>query len=472
MAEPGTRERSLRRRRVVLIAATAALLATAGIIAGVSSGGGAIETVTGPVPRPCTVEVRSLPAAAGEVRRARAGDVVCLAGGSYPGTLTLSGSHPRPVTLRSAPGAHVQTGPVTISSGGVSIQGLWIRGEVAIAGGVSFVKLLHDDITGGGEGVVFDTSDCTVANAPTWAGCEPQAPVSNVVISGNHFHGIGQSGSEDAIHLDNWRNVTVSQNEFDHIIESGNHTDCLQSVYGGTNLTFTRNYEHDNDCQGFFVKDGDATNVTVSDNLFVRDSEGSYADFAQIWNSQNLVVQRNTIWDGKGLALVADNASFAPTATIDHNLFAHFTVEKPVGSPYSLTEGHNIFSESPTGFRPSRTDRISLHPRFRNQRGGISGLRAAGRASESTGIPPVSTTARRAEKRISRASDGPPRSLFGHGYNHPRPAGGVPDRRDGPSTAPAIRPSIRCMATCCERALALQVARASRRAAARRLPHP
>ena len=94
------------------------------------------------------------------------------------------------------------------------------------------------------------------------------------MISGNHFHGIGQSGSEDAIHLDNWRNVTVSRNEFDHIIESGNHTDCLQSVYGGTNLTFTRNYEHDNDCQGFFVKDGDATNVTVSDNLFVRAVKG------------------------------------------------------------------------------------------------------------------------------------------------------------------------------------------------------
>ena len=78
------------------------------------------------------------------------------------------------------------------------------------------------------------------------------------------------------------------------------------------------------------MKDGDATNVTVSDNLFVRDHEGSYADLAHTWNSQNLVVQHNTIWDGKGLALVADSPSFAPTATIDHNVLQYFTVEKPV----------------------------------------------------------------------------------------------------------------------------------------------
>ena len=375
MAEPFGRERAPRWGRGVLIGAMAVLLTGIAVVAGFSSGGGAVATVAGPVPRPCTVEVRSLSAAAAEVRSAHAGGIVCLAGGSYSGTLSLSDSHARGVTLRSAPGGHVQTGPITIGAGGVAIVGLWIRGEVTMTAGVSFVKLLHNDITGGGEGVVFVTSDCTVANAPTWAGCEPLAPVSNVVISGNHFHGIGQPGSEDAIHLDNWRDVTVSGNEFDHIIESGNHTDCLQSVYGGTNLTFTRNYEHDNNCQGFFVKDGDATNVTVSDNLFVRDHEGSYADLAQIWNSQNLVVQHNTIWDGKGLALVADSPSFAPTATIDHNVLQYFTVEKPVGNPYSLTEGHNVFGETPAGFSPAGDDRLSRHPRFRAARSGDFRLR-------------------------------------------------------------------------------------------------
>ena len=73
-------------------------------------------------------------------------------------------------------------------------------------------------------------------------------------------------------------------------------------------------------------------------------------------------------WEGVGAG--ADSASFAPTATIDHNLFAHFTVEKPVGSPYSLTRGARIFGEGNHSFRPSRTDRISLRPRFRNPRRG------------------------------------------------------------------------------------------------------
>ena len=166
------------------------------------------------------------------MRQARAGNVVCLAGGAYSGRtleqLPPAAGHPsqrpgRPRADRSRHdllGGDLGSGPVDTRRGGPCGRRL-VR-EAAPC-----------DITGGGEGVVFDTSDCTVANAPTWAGCEPQAPVSNVVISGNHFHGIGQSGSEDAIHLDNWRNVTVSGNELDRIIESGNHTDCLQSVYGG-----------------------------------------------------------------------------------------------------------------------------------------------------------------------------------------------------------------------------------------------
>jgi hypothetical protein len=355
-----------RRRFGLLIAAVVAL--TLGAIAAARSPS-ASSPATSAASR-CTAHVSSLDTATRAVARAQAGGVICLAAGTYEATLSLSARASGYVTLRAAPGAHVQLGTVRIAGSHIALRDVWVRGEVALAAGSSHVLIDHDDISNvgghGGEGVVFDTSDCTAPNAPKWSGCEPHAPIGDVTISHNHFHNIGQGNSEDAIHLDNWRNVTVTGNEFDHIIESGNHTDCLQSVYGGENLVFDHNYEHDNDCQGIFVKDGDATNVSVTDNLFVRDQLGAYANFAQIWNVKNLTIQRNTIWDGKGLALVANQASFTPSARVDHNVIEIFTIERPVGTPCAVTEARNVFGQGPWSFSASPSDHAASRPRFRD----------------------------------------------------------------------------------------------------------
>jgi hypothetical protein len=316
---------------------------------------------------PCGIRVASLGAAAEAVAHAPAGSVVCLAAGSYPGKLSLTADAGADVTLQAAPGAHVSTGSIAIAGSHIVGRDLVVDGEIGLAAGSSFVTLDHNDISNahnGGEGIVFDTSDCTAPDAPVWPGCEPQAPIANVTISGNRIHNIGVGHSEDAIHLDNWRNVTISGNELEHIVETGNHTDCLQSVYGGTDLTFTHNYEHDNDCQGFFIKDGDATSVSFTENLFLRDQVGTYANFAQIWNVKDLTIQHNTIWDGKGLALAADHASFTPTARIDHNLFSNLVVESPIGTPYAIAERDNLFGQAPWSFRASPTDRVASRPRF------------------------------------------------------------------------------------------------------------
>jgi hypothetical protein len=312
----------------------------------------------------CTSHVSGLAAAARAVAGAHPGEVVCLDAGRYPGKLSLSARPPGDVVLRASPGAHVNTGTVIIAGSHIVLRGLWVRGEVVLAAGDSNVTIDHNDITGGGEGIVFDTSDCTVPNAPRWSGCEPMTPISDIAISANHIHDIGAHGGEDAIHLDNWRNVRITGNEFDHIIEAGEHTDCVQSVFGGANLTFDHNYEHDNDCQGFFIKDGDATNVSVTDNLFLRDQAGSYANFSQVWNVRGLTIRHNTIWDGKGLALVANEASFMPTATIDHNAIANLVVERPVGVAYAISEHDNLFGQAPWSFRASGSDRTVAHIRF------------------------------------------------------------------------------------------------------------
>jgi hypothetical protein len=312
----------------------------------------------------CTAHVSSLAAATRAVSLAHSGAVVCLEAGNYPGKLSLSARPAGDVVLRAAPGAHVSTGGVAIAGTHIVVRDLWVNGEVALAAGASNVTIEHDDITGGGEGIVFDTSDCTASNAPKWSGCEPMAPIDDIKISANRIHDIGAHGGEDAIHLDNWRNVRITGNEFDHIVEAGEHTDCLQSVFGGANLTFDHNYEHDNDCQGFFIKDGDATNVSFTENLFIRDEIGSYANFSQIWNVQRLTIRHNTIWDGKGLALVANEASFTPTATVDHNVIVGLVVERPAGKPYSIDEHDNLFGGASWSFRANSSDRRATRPRF------------------------------------------------------------------------------------------------------------
>ena len=95
---------------------------------------------------------------------------------------------------------------------------------------------------------------------------------------GNEIHETDSSGEGDALRFDGWSNITVKENDIYNIREcAGNtcHTDTLQSYQAGiatSGLTLERNYIHDcNAAQGFpFLKDGDISNVTITDNLAVR----------------------------------------------------------------------------------------------------------------------------------------------------------------------------------------------------------
>ncbi|MCE7939956.1 MAG: hypothetical protein DYG90_15540 [Chloroflexi bacterium CFX6] len=93
--------------------------------------------------------------------------------------------------------------------------------------------------------------------------------------------------------------------------ENGNHSDCLQSVWGGDHLYFRRNYLHNNRCQGFFVKDQPATvdTVVAEDNLMLSNGEpcdppgsgcGQPSVFQLFGPMTNLVMSRNTIWTPEG----------------------------------------------------------------------------------------------------------------------------------------------------------------------------
>ena len=107
-------------------------------------------------------------------------------------------------------------------------------------------RSLHNRISGGYFGV--DAGPTTTTS------------ITDTTIRGNKF--VGPFG-EDAIRLNRYHDsddpdpygVLIEGNEITDVRENGNHSDCLQSVWGGDGLYFRRNYLHDNRCQGFFVKD-------------------------------------------------------------------------------------------------------------------------------------------------------------------------------------------------------------------------
>ena len=306
--------------------------------------------------------------------------MVCLTAGSYAG-LVLAGTHSRNVIVQPVPGAHVviNTGatngvggePVGVEvrpdTNHVIVHGFWITNSVVIEHGDKGIRIDHNDITGGDTGIGMASWNCSAPNAPAWSGCQSVAPAIDITISGNRIHGMGSGGSSDAINVDNFRNLRVTGNEEFGNLETGNHTDCFQATFGGTNITFDHNYEHDNQCQGFFIKDGDVTNATVADNLFVRD-EARHAteENIQIFDTHNVVIRNNTSWTGQGDILRNVGARVSPTATVDHNVIGGFNNGCCGEGRFTVTEAYNMFGDRPGGLSLNRTDRISHRPHWKD----------------------------------------------------------------------------------------------------------
>ncbi len=297
----------------------------------------------------CSVTVSSVGAAASDVASAGAGGVVCLSAGSY-GQLELSGAHSGNVTVESVPGTEVVLAGVKFAAGTsfVTVHNFVVR-EVFLDPGASHIVIDHNDISGGGEGVINSSVNCSSPNAPVYQGCTSTAPDSFITISGNKIHGFGEGGGEDAVHLSNWENVTISANDIYGLEEHGNHTDAFQSVFGGHGMSFDHNYEHDNQSQGFFIKDGDASDVTVSDNLFLRnDNLGEGENNIQVFNTTGFAMTNNTVWDGQGDLIRAEGAAEALTASVNHNVEQLFSVFHESGPAYTLSEDYDIFKERPS----------------------------------------------------------------------------------------------------------------------------
>jgi Right handed beta helix region len=345
---------------------------TGGLMPSAETPGGTPSSVPLEVPKAppaspaCSARVSSASAAASLATTAAAGSAICLTAGSY-GQLNLSGTHTGTVTVESVPGAAVKLGEVKVAANAtnLTIHNFTIEG-IDLAPGASNIAIDHNDISGGGEGVVNSSVNCASPNAPTYPGCTSTSPNDHITINGNKIHGYGEGGGEDAIHLSNWQNVVISANELYNLEEHGNHTDAFQSVFGGSNMTFDHNYEHDNQSQGFFIKDGDASNVTVNDNLFLRnDNLGEGENNIQVFNTAGFVMTKNTAWDGQGDLIRAEGAAEPLTATVNHNVEQVFnTIHEGSGPAYVLNENYDVFKEAPWTIAKGLLSTVVASPRF------------------------------------------------------------------------------------------------------------
>jgi Right handed beta helix region len=332
-----------------------------------------------PPPSPaCTQTVSSVSSAASALATAATEAAICLTAGAY-GRLNLSGTHSGNVTVEPVPGTNASLEGVSIapSSSYVTIHNFTISGGVSLAAGDSHITIDHNDINGQGspggigEGVETLSVNCTAPHAPTYSGCTSTAPDTYITINGNKIHGYGEGSTEDAIHLNDWEHVTITANDIYDLEEHGNHTDAMQSVFGGHYMTFAYNYEHDNQSQGFFIKDGDASEVTVTENLFLRnDNEpelypgGEYN--IQVFDTTGFTMTNNTVWDGQDDIIRAEGAAEALTANVNHNVEQNLDVLNESGPAYALSEDYDIFKEEPFTFTPGPHSKVESSPDFTN----------------------------------------------------------------------------------------------------------
>ena len=275
------------------------------------------------VVRSCSQTVSSVAAVQSAVAAAAPGAVICLANGTY-GKLSLSARPAGEVVVQSAPPGVTTIGGASMSGSNLTLEGFNVVGdEVAVNPGSDHMTVEFNRISGGHFGIDGGPSDST--------------DVSDFTIRGNKL--IGNFG-EDAIRLNRYHDgpdadpygALIEGNEITGVVENGSHNDCLQSVWAGDHLYIQRNYLHDNNCQGFFVKDQDRPidTLVIQDNLLVRhDLPCQPASLCPNWVMSpvqifgpvtNHVFRNNTIWANDSDGVSMWRGSGLQNVQMDHNV--------------------------------------------------------------------------------------------------------------------------------------------------------
>jgi hypothetical protein len=315
----------------------------------------------------CASTVSSLAAAQSAVSAATPGSSVCLADGEY-GELGLDSDKTRPgVTVRPVHPGQATIAGASLNGSNLSVARFDVAGEITIKPGASGISILDNRIGGGYFGLN--------------AGPTTSTSISDTTVRGNRF--VGPFG-EDAIRLNRYHDsgdadpygILIEGNEITGVRENGNHSDCLQSVWGGDGLYFRRNYLHDNRCQGFFVKDQPAAvvKVVVADNLMLRDaapcdppsSDCGPPSIVQVFGpTQGLRFSHNTIWTpGNGSPTILREGPFGPVE-LSRNVIYRGWSDWTGGFPEFSEREDTVCQWEGTLPRLSRSSRVSCSPGFR-----------------------------------------------------------------------------------------------------------
>jgi hypothetical protein len=327
-----------------LLVGSAPVLGAPATEPGEGGSGGASPTQTTAVAAPaaCRTTISSVSQINGALK---AGAVVCLKAGTY-GPVSIAVSPSSNATLTAAPGAHVVVGGVKIAGSNLTVSQLHSTGAINVGSGGPYPGFNHDVIDHNEVGPTKGYGISVLSATST--------PSSYITISNNKIHDTSSTGEGDALRFDGWNHITVANNDIYNIREcasSGCHTDTLQSYNGGvptTGLTITKNYTHNNvGAQGLpFLKDGDISNVLISDNLSVHNSN-TKGQVTGVWVDENIVgltIVNNTYQGTSGSIVQADGAARGPVAAISHNVFDNLNVRPGGGPSYTMTEDYDIFT--------------------------------------------------------------------------------------------------------------------------------
>jgi hypothetical protein len=322
-------------------------------------------TVTVPPPPPpppvesedCDQTVSSISAAQSALGSAAVGSVVCLANGSY-GSLSLSIRRPAPgVTLRAQNPGSATLGGVSISGAGVAVE-RFVTGSINVSSSANGVALRHNSISGGAY-VIGNTSSY----------------VKNVEFSGNLIKPGTGSGEKDTFMVQRFEALRIENNQIWVADEDGGHNDGLQTVWGGRGLIFKGNWIRGGaGSQGFFIKDGEVTNVSFEDNLVAgRPSKAPYAGsplqfFDVVPNSADpfytgygMSIRHNTIWSNPNIVYARECQS--KKIFVELNVMDGWSA--PDGSSCvlsELTQDYNVVTSGTIGKRGAHD--VSSQPTF------------------------------------------------------------------------------------------------------------
>ncbi len=355
-------------RSRVAVFAFALFAVAAGIFLLLSAGGGddGALAVSTTAKGHCGATVAGLETLESATSSARPGTTICLANGSF-GDLELDAdSSGRGVTVRAAHPGEATLASADLSGSHLSLAQFKIDGEVTIEPGSRKIAILHNRISGGYMGINAGPTSSTSISDTTIRGNKLVGPFGEDALRINRYH--------DGSDVDPY-GILIEGNEITGVRENGNHSDCLQSVWGGDGLYFRRNYLHDNRCQGFFVKDQPAPvrKVVVSDNLMLRDAApcassspdcGAPSVVSLYGPIRGLRLAHNTIWTASNRSpVVWGEGPFEGTAVEDNVLYRAWS-EWGGGFPNFRESGDLVCQWEGTLPRPSRSAHRNCKPGF------------------------------------------------------------------------------------------------------------